>query len=402
MNRWPRAAIAVYLVVLAFGVWTPQPPPTPLDPQTTSLSVEGLVADAVRNLFLFLPFGWLLAACAYRLFTIVGLGLVLSISIECLQAALPGRFTSLTDVVTNTLGTALGAQLFTTRRRWLTPDPTVAARLALGCFAGASAILVGAVQLMRPSAGGSEVYAGLRPVLDNYELYGGEVLDFSIGEIPLKQGRIGDRDAFDRAWTEADPITLRAQPHPSTGATAPLVTVHDERQREILVIAAQSSDLIVEARALACDLGLEQPMHRWPAALAGLSTSEVVEFQVVRDGSSASLRIADHSLGRRSWTPGSVWQLLIPGRIVPAALEPILNALTIGLLALPFSFYARRRLALTALFALLLIGLSLIGPVGIPAPADWIGLAAGTLVARLGLLVCTRRPGPKDSFDEGP
>lgn len=85
-----------------------------------------LYRDIIANVVLFLPFGVLLAALLHgrrRPGTIVVMVLLISgavsAAIELLQAILPTRWSSLTDLVTNTAGGALGALAFV--RGWLRP-----------------------------------------------------------------------------------------------------------------------------------------------------------------------------------------------------------------------------------------------------------------------------------------
>ena len=132
MKPWPHGALVLYLVVLAFGVFTPHPPPVPLPPGVEPRPPDGLVADAIRNLVLMMPLGWLLAALGRGARFAAVCGLLLSLAIELTQFFVPGRFPSAVDVVTNTLSAAAGALLYATRRRWLAPEPAAARRLAIG------------------------------------------------------------------------------------------------------------------------------------------------------------------------------------------------------------------------------------------------------------------------------
>ena len=118
---WSTATLFALLAVLActlfpFHFCAPDPPfrsvwdvlLIPIGPDTAP--------DVVENVLLFLPLGFAMAGyLTHRgittLAAITGvllLSLSLSYSIEVLQLFMPGRFTSLTDVLSNTVGAGLG------------------------------------------------------------------------------------------------------------------------------------------------------------------------------------------------------------------------------------------------------------------------------------------------------
>jgi len=69
-------------------------------------------ADGIANVFLYLPLGYagvLAVGRRYRLVVITVLGLLLSAAIEIAQFSDLGRFTNMSDVYCNTIGTLLGA-----------------------------------------------------------------------------------------------------------------------------------------------------------------------------------------------------------------------------------------------------------------------------------------------------
>ena len=81
-----------------------------IDPDGTRASIP----DVVQNILLFLPFGFLgflsmQQMKKVRIGTITLLGAIFSLSIETLQIFTTNRTTSVTDLVTNTLGTFFGA-----------------------------------------------------------------------------------------------------------------------------------------------------------------------------------------------------------------------------------------------------------------------------------------------------
>jgi VanZ like family len=76
-------------------------------------------SDVIINICGFVPFGFLLAGWLsiarpnwYTFATSVGIGFAVSLTIESTQYFLPTRDSSMTDLLTNTLGTILGVVLF--------------------------------------------------------------------------------------------------------------------------------------------------------------------------------------------------------------------------------------------------------------------------------------------------
>ncbi|MGB6477849.1 MAG: VanZ family protein, partial [Candidatus Sulfotelmatobacter sp.] len=79
----------------------------------------GYCKDVLINIGGFIPLGFFF--CAYfssvrplkrAMLTTIVLGGVVSLAIEVLQAFLPTRDSGMTDIITNTLGTGLGALLY--------------------------------------------------------------------------------------------------------------------------------------------------------------------------------------------------------------------------------------------------------------------------------------------------
>lgn len=79
------------------------------------------VLEFAANVALFAPFGLLLALNAplWHPWLVVAAGLALSCLIEFVQLGLPTRFSTASDLLANTLGTALGIALLALwRRAW--------------------------------------------------------------------------------------------------------------------------------------------------------------------------------------------------------------------------------------------------------------------------------------------
>src|SRR4051794_8199827 len=126
-----RLALGAYTLALAWIVFAPAP---------EAGKVTGLVSllaswiagwsnlsytqtypplEFLANVALFIPYGalWMLAAGRLHSAVVIGIGLATSALIEIIQLGLPSRFSTLSDVIANTLGTALGVSLVLIARR---------------------------------------------------------------------------------------------------------------------------------------------------------------------------------------------------------------------------------------------------------------------------------------------
>lgn len=94
-----------------------------------ALSTSYAVFEFLANIALFVPLGLLLVAAWPRsnAWLIVLIGYSASATIELVQTMLPSRYPTLSDVIANTLGTAIGCiavRLFVQRRPALQPATT--------------------------------------------------------------------------------------------------------------------------------------------------------------------------------------------------------------------------------------------------------------------------------------
>lgn len=104
-RRSTTIALAATVVVIAGLTLSPRSGPGEL--QLHPLG-DFTTVDAVENLVLFLPFGAALCLRRWPLHTATATGLAFSVSIESAQLVIPGRTTSIDDVIFNALGTAVG------------------------------------------------------------------------------------------------------------------------------------------------------------------------------------------------------------------------------------------------------------------------------------------------------
>lgn len=107
-----RVLLPVYLLAVALVVFTPSyGGPGFLDRLGDLLGKPAYDAlEFTANIAMFVPFGILMRLASSRLtwWMILALGFLTTVTIELTQLAVPGRFSTVSDVIANTLGTALG------------------------------------------------------------------------------------------------------------------------------------------------------------------------------------------------------------------------------------------------------------------------------------------------------
>ena len=108
-----RVLLPIYLLVVAFIVFSPADDSGTgfLDRLGELLGEPAYVAlEFTANIAMFVPFGvWVRVAFA-RLpwWAVLLLGFATTVTIELVQTTLPSRYSTLSDVIANTLGTAAG------------------------------------------------------------------------------------------------------------------------------------------------------------------------------------------------------------------------------------------------------------------------------------------------------
>ena len=108
-----RVLLPIYLLVVALIVFSPADDSGTgfLDRLGELLGEPAYVAlEFTANIAMFVPFGVLVRVAFARLpwWAVLLLGVATTVTIELVQTTLPGRYSTLSDVIANTLGTAAG------------------------------------------------------------------------------------------------------------------------------------------------------------------------------------------------------------------------------------------------------------------------------------------------------
>ena len=355
-------------------------------------------ADSVLNVLLFLPLGATVARPGDGLRGVAkaaAAGLALSLTVELAQFAVPGRHTALGDLLTNAAGAGLGGSLAVTARAWLRMSGRPRRGVTAVWGAAVAAVLLTTSWLLGPSLPRSTYWVQHAPALGQFDTFPGRVVEARTGDLSLPSGRLNTkrREQLRSRLLRRPRLSADAVFGEPTQGLAPVVSIFDDRQREILVLGQDSDDLVFRMRRRADALGLERPEHRAPRLLAGVEPGDTVRIGALPsgrdgrgergpDGAPLCLATGRSVLCGLGFRPGRGWRLLVDPGLDPEATRWADGA-WLALLFLPLGFWANpgwewRGTVVTAAGAILLA--PVVGPVLNPGAAEAVGLASGLVV----------------------
>jgi hypothetical protein len=327
--RWPaHVALMLGAVAIVSGTLLPASGPPAATPWWCVLCGERGLADAIANVLLFVPLGIGLWWYRIGVARLAGGALAASLVIELLQwQVVSGRDAGAADVAWNTLGALLGAVLAAA----IQDNRRAGARTLVASVAAVTAVTV-AGMLTSPSFPASVYYGQWTAQLGHFARYHGAVLSAGVEGLPLPSTRLADSRVVRERLAAGAAVTVRAVAGPPPDALAPIFSIFDDAQREILVLGTSREDLVLRVRTRAADLGLAGPEVRWRGALAGVRTGDTLALAVHRDGRAYCLGFNGRRRCGFSPTAGRAWSLIQRPAYVPAALESSLDMIVMALL----------------------------------------------------------------------
>jgi hypothetical protein len=353
------------------------------------------IADVLINILLFVPLGAALARAGVpRVRCVLG-GALLSAGVEFAQVFIPGRDPSLGDMLSNTVGAALGVALVATAPYWLRPAPARATRLSGAAALAAAALCYLTGWLLAPTLPQSHYFAMWTPNLGHLEWYRGRVQDAMIGDVRIPVGPIPKSTAVREVLLSPEGFSLqvRAIAGPRTAALGVLVAVYDEQQREIVLLGPDRDDLVFRIRTRATTWRLDQPDIRLANAMRSIAPGDTLDVKVYGRRGRYSMIVNSSAGVERGFTVGSGWAILMYPEGLPAWLKLLLNLAWVGAMWVPAGLWARTRrdgwIGVAAVSAGLL-GAPALTPLCATPLLQWAAAAVGGLAGATARVVLER------------
>lgn len=358
-----RARLAV-LTALGFIALVCLPPSGSAQPASIDLCLVcgyNGASSALLNIVLYLPLGAALWWGSRRMGRVIAIGAVVSLSVELLQLFIPGRHTALSDLLANTVGALLGGLLAISPRAWIVPQAGTARVATAVVTVSACACMVLAGLLLRPSAPVGDYYGQWRPGSGYGRRYNGEVLDATVGDLPVPSSRLDDPEHIRSLLLSRAPVRVRfVAGSPTTRLTAVFRVVAGPfgAGDEVLQVGVDGTALVLTPRFRANDFRLSRPEVQLQRALAGIAAGDTVALSLQpRDDHGYEVIVNDGAPALVGFSVGRSWSLLYATNLRS---EQALRSMDHGwlfVLATVVGWFAIRRWdALGALLTLLAIG----------------------------------------------
>lgn len=300
---------------------------------------DGGRADFVLNVLLFAPLGTAFWLIGVEWLPAFGFGAALSIAIELAQMSIPGRDTSLGDVISNSGGTLLGFAfaalvVHATRRHTRVTIRSLAAPVLMAL--GVGVLIGGTGWSLQPGFPSSDYWGQWTADMDgDLGWYRGHVLSASLGDLPLPSERLSHQPEVHARLAAGDSLLVKAVAGPVSkpGHIAPVFSIYDEHQREILLLGPRNDDLVFRYASRGGVHGFDQPAFTIPGMVRGIRTGDTLRIALWRAGNGYCVRLNNRSACGLAWSATMGWAAFKYSDDEPAWVYEALGIAWIGGLA---------------------------------------------------------------------
>jgi hypothetical protein len=342
------------------------------------------LADAINNVWLFLPLGVALGfsrVSAWRRWLTAP---AVALLVETTQLwIIPGRHATPSDVLFNSAGAALGVVLARGWRWWLLPTERRSHRLGVAAVLNLAVVLAASGWLARPSLPRTRYYGQWTANLGMYDWYRGRVLAARIGDQRAPSWRLEDSEQAREDLLAGEPVDVTFIAGPPTGRIAPIFSVFDHRRLELFLVGVQREDLVLKLRNRAVAARLTTLDLRWPDAMRGVRAGDTLRLAVRSGVRGHCLRLGERERCGLRFPAAAGWGWLGFVAEWSGPWRAALGAVWLALLALPVGWWMRGRWGVATAGAALLVLATIPGAVGLrPASAlEWFAFVAALGVA---------------------
>lgn len=367
------------LALIAWATLTPEAlDPAHRVPSSWCLACGGLwLTDALSNIALFLPFGVALAWYDMRWTRVLAWATLLSLVVETCQyvGIPPGRSAAVADVITNALGSVIGASLATHWLALLRPRRRTAAWMALGwSIASAGVMLLTAVAVGSPrrfwadrttnpadTTGNtaSRFALSARTHPPSFGWYGGQVDSARLDAPPdaplrLRRGWGGPIMVQARHPFDSLQASVSVRGRDENTAFVPLLYIHlGADSTPVFMIGQHDGDAELRLTRRAWELGLSLPALRLPDAFAARTVADSSTLTLTATVTAGTLSLSAHTTSTTTPAPREVtrrlditdgWALLQSVVAVDSVLAPFALSCWLVALVAPVGWWAARTL----------------------------------------------------------
>ncbi len=266
----PRALTALSLLAIALATLIPSDTPLRPIPRFCLACGELGGVDFALNIILFIPYGVSLYLLLNRRWKSIAIVALTTLSIELLQLdIIANRDSSLGDLVANTLGGSIGVFLTFSWRHWLTPSPRIAKYLSYAGLTLWTALLALGGWALQPAPTATPWYGLWAPQLEQFEQFTGTLhsaflndsIALAFGRFPTEQ-----RNLLQHQFRNTEiKIATTVTPGPANSVLAnsgqaPIVSIYDQRQREVLFLGQMRSSVVFHLRTRTSNIRLREPI----------------------------------------------------------------------------------------------------------------------------------------------
>lgn len=323
--------------------------------------------DFSLNVLLFIPFGLGLYLTIRRFPAALLVVVCSTLAIELLQVGVvPHRDASVSDVLANSTGGAIGALLGISWRFWLLPGPYKARLLSYAGiiswigFIGLSSIL------LKPTVTPHSWWAQVKPELEGMAVFSGTVDSVRINERDIERGRLdnamGFKAQFGSGRFNVHAFIADSTGHPDSSASrkiAPITSIFDEASKQLMMLGQRGDSYVFSTRTITSSVRLREPIFRLKTSRANDGALQrSVHLNGNRDGYKVTLGINPHSETFKLH-PFLFWSAIVPFQVFVDSNQWVFSALWASIIILIPAYWMGRTTRVHRIASTILISISL-------------------------------------------